>query len=174
MKTIFTFAFVIAFTFGSGAIAQPFFPPNHTSNQPRYGSNWGGKPTGNYGKKPHGPSVGKYPNGNYGKPNKRPSYRPNYGYNTVDARSFNNFIDAMRHESFDNNKLDMARFYARNSNLSVEQIGRIMNEFTFDNNRLELAKVAYETCYDKHNYPTLRPSFTFSANFNNLMRYVGY
>lgn len=141
--------------------------PNY-GGQPNYGGypGYGGQPGYGHGGNPH------HPGGHYGYlPNHNGSN--NYG-NYVNNNSFNAFINALKHEPFDNNKLDMAIFFATNGRLRADQIGQILDQFSFDNNRLKFAKAAFNNCIDKHNYPVLRTHFDFSSNFQNLMRDVGY
>lgn len=137
------------------------YPPGYGNpgygGQPHYGTYPGyGQP-----QPPHGGHYGNYP--------------PNYsGYaNYVDHNSLNNFVNALNREAFDDNKLTMALFFAKNSNLRVEQIAQILAQFTFDSSRLKFAKSAYSNCVDKYNYPTLRPHFTFGSNFQNLLNHIG-
>ena len=137
------------------------------NNTPYYGNGFpGGHPTPNHTGYGH-PYIGNNP------------YNPNMGgqypgNHFVNENSFNNFINALDNEAFDNNKLKMAQFYASSAVLNVQQIGRILEKFTFDSNRLKFAKSAYNNCYDKYNYVLLRSHFTFSSNFEELMNDVGY
>lgn len=125
--------------------------------------------------------------GNY--PNQNQPYNPNIPYNNNypgngnhhgnhgnygnNDSNFNSLISQLNSESFDSNKVKMAKSYAAGNQLSVDQIRSVMKTMSFDSNRLEFAKYAYDHCYDKQNYSLLRDAFSFSSNYSSLMDYVG-
>ncbi len=115
-------------------------------------------PYPNHPPHPHNP----YP----GAPNN--SFPNNY----VDDNTFNLFLQTLKDESFDSNKLKMAKNYASKSALSAQQILKVCKEFTFDSNRLDFAKSAYVTCYDKNNYFLLKNAFDYSSSYNSLLEYT--
>lgn len=118
-----------------------------------YNGNYGGNYNGNYG------------NNNWGNNNQ-------YGNNGMDSQSFNQFLALMEDESFDSNRLTMAKNYAKSGNLTVNQIRQIMLKFSFDSSRLDFGKAAYNTCVDRNNYVLLKDAFTMTSNYNSLMKYV--
>lgn len=202
MKKILLFVMAFAFTLSEVANAQHRQGVETLNNQKttwNISGYWGGNANHNIYNcnhayhshhnncKPHYPPV-------YGKPNgKRPGYRPPHfppygghngaGYppnyygpyhgNYVDQSSLLDFIHALNREAFEANKLNMAIFFAKHSNLRVEQIGKILDQFTFDSSRLQFTENAYQTCIDKHNYITLRPHFTFASTFQSLLKNIG-
>ncbi len=95
----------------------------------------------------------------------------NQGQNT-NNQYFNQFVSSLRSESFDSNRLQNAKVYASQRNLSANQIKEIAATFTFDSNRLDWAKAAYNSCYDKGNYFLLRETFTFSSSYSDLQDYI--
>ncbi|MCO5259696.1 MAG: DUF4476 domain-containing protein [Crocinitomicaceae bacterium] len=107
-----------------------------------------------------------YPNNPY--PGNQNPYFSGY----VDDNTFNLFINSMRNESFDSNKVKMAKSYASKSSLTASQVAQVCKEFSFDSYRLEFAKSAYATCYDKNNYFLLKDAFQFSSNYNSLLDYI--
>ena len=108
-----------------------------------------------------------YPGG-YHQPS--PPYgNPNYGNNNV----FQLFLNSMKNENIDSNKLRMAKNYVAANTLTAEQISSISREFSFDSNRLDFAKHAYVNCYDKNNYFLLKDTFTFSSNYTSLLNHIG-
>lgn len=118
----------------------------------------------------NGPYVGNpYPNNSY--PNNPYPNNP-YPGNYVDNATFNLFLTSLRNESFDSNKLKMAKSYVKFSSLSAAQIAAISKEFDFDSNRLDFAKSAYATCYDKNNYFMLKDTFDYSSSYNSLVDYM--
>jgi hypothetical protein len=106
------------------------------------------------------------PNPNNGYPN------GNGQWSGTDNAAFGQFLKLMDNEPFDSNKLDLARSYAKKTNLSAQQITDISKKFTFDSNRLDWAKEAYGSCYDKANYFLLKSTFTFSSNYSALEEYI--
>lgn len=97
---------------------------------------------------------------------------PYPGYN-VNNNTYYQFLSSFKNEPMDSNKLRMAKNYVSTNTLTAEQIAGINREFSFDSNRLEFAKHAYTTCYDKNNYFLLKDTFTFSSNYNSLLKHIG-
>lgn len=85
---------------------------------------------------------------------------------------FSQFLETVRNESFDSNRLKIAKTYANQTALTAEQIKQIATTFSFDSNRLEWAKTAYNSCVDKGNYFLLKNTFSFSSNYTDLMDYI--
>lgn len=177
----------VIFGFNTSGNAYGGYHSNHShyNNHPHYGNPYYGHPNcgGGYPNNPYygnGYPGNPYPNntgyGNTYPGNNYPNYpvygTPNTG-NFVNENSFNGFINALDNEAFDNNKLKMAQFYASKTVLTVQQIGRILQQFTFDSNRLKFARTAYDNCYDKYNFVLLRNQFTFSSDFERLMNDIG-
>lgn len=95
------------------------------------------------------------------------------GQQVGNTSSYNLFLNSLRNESMDSNKLRMAKNYVASNPLTAEQIAGINRIFSFDSNRLDFAKYAYATCYDKNNYFLLKDTFTFSSNYNSLLSHIG-
>jgi hypothetical protein len=134
--------------------------------------NNGGNNNGNYG------YNGSYNNGNYGNYNNgNHQHGMNNGYggnyqNNATSNYFNQFIQTMKNESFDSNKLKLAINYAQQNKLYAEQIKQIAQQFSFDSYRLDFSKAAFANCLDKGNYFLLKDVFSFSSNYNSLMDYI--
>lgn len=103
--------------------------------------------------------------------NPYPGNNPYPGY-TVNNSAYQQFLSSFKSESMDSNKLKMAKNYASSNTLTAEQIATISRSFSFDANRLEFAKHAYATCYDKNNYFMLKETFSFSSNYNALLKHI--
>lgn len=86
--------------------------------------------------------------------------------------SFKLFLQEMDKESFDSNKLNLAKKYINKTMLSTHQIGEIARKFYFDSYRLDWSKYAYNRCIDPENYFLLKPYFTFQSNYNLLEEYI--
>lgn len=96
----------------------------------------------------------------------------NYGWNQMNDKDFQTFVDQLKNESFDNTRLKSAKQFAKNNRLSADQVKAVTETFTFDSNRLEWAKYAYDFCYNPANYFVLRPAFTFISYYNELQDYI--
>jgi hypothetical protein len=96
---------------------------------------------------------------------------PNFGSNNNDS-VFQDFMLALKDESFDSGKTSFAKSYVKKTSLSASQIGQIVKEFSFDSGKLEFAKFAFDYCFDKQNYFVLKENFSFSSTYSDLEKYV--
>lgn len=81
-------------------------------------------------------------------------------YNTVAA------------QSFENDKLMIAKQVVSSRPVFTSQIVRLTKLFDFESNRLEFLKYAYHHCYDKNNYYTTYNLLTFSSSKKELKNYI--
>lgn len=96
----------------------------------------------------------------------------NSGWNQLNEKDFQRFVDQLKNESFDNTRLKSAKQFAKNNRLSADQVKAVTETFSFDSNRLEWAKYAYDYCYNPGSYFVLRPAFTFASYYNDLQDYI--
>ena len=76
-------------------------------------------------------------------------------------------------ESFDRTKLSMAKAIIKSKGaFTVEQIGRIMGQFTFDSYRLELAKYAHPFTVDHSDYYLLANQLKFNSYRRSLYEFI--
>lgn len=101
------------------------------------------------------------------------------GYNNIDGylqcmddRKFEQFIETLRKESFDNTRLILAKQTIAANNFSSGQAKQIVQSFSFDNNKLDAAKYCYKYTIDKKNYFMVNDAFSFSSSKEELSRYV--
>ncbi|MCT4580593.1 MAG: DUF4476 domain-containing protein [Flavobacteriales bacterium] len=107
---------------------------------------------------------GAYNNGGNGTCSPRPNYpRPNNSYG-MNHQAFQVLQNAVRKESFDNNRKQVVLTAIKNGRISSQQMTQLLRAFTFDNNRLETAKAAIPYISDKGNYWMAGETFTFSNN----------
>ena len=85
---------------------------------------------------------------------------------------FQQFIESLKNESFDSNRLQMIDNYLAKSTVSASQINEMAKTFDFDSNRLTFAKNAYKKCYDPQNYFLLQNTFEFSSNYQSLTKWI--
>ena len=81
-------------------------------------------------------------------------------YNTVAA------------QSFENDKLMIAKQVVSSRPVLTSQIVRLAKLFDFESNRLEFLKYAYHHCYDKNNYYTTYNLLSFSSSKKELKNYI--
>ena len=81
-------------------------------------------------------------------------------------------MDALSGQSFDDKKLEIAKLCVTIGYFCTADMAQMATVFSFDDKRLEFFKYAYTYCIDKENYPTLRDSFTFKSNFDDLLDYI--
>lgn len=95
---------------------------------------------------------------------------------SVSAMSWEAFASAKQQiacQSFDSNRLELAKQIASWNYMSASQIREIACLFTFDSNRLEYAKSAFQSCVNPGEYFMLYDVFTFSSNARELSEYIG-
>ena len=78
-------------------------------------------------------------------------------------------MQTLHAQSFDETKLEIARLCVTIGHFCTDDLANMATEFSFDENRLAFLKYAYPYCTDPERYPTLRDSFAFKSNFDNLM-----
>ncbi len=79
----------------------------------------------------------------------------------------------MRHASFENDKMKIARQAVSNHRVKANQVYRIMMMFSFESNKLKFAKFAYRHCIDRQNYYRVNDAFTFSSSIRELDNFIG-
>lgn len=90
----------------------------------------------------------------------------------TDANQFAIIKRAVNNEIFDDEKLKMAKVSMKEASLSINQIKELMNLFISDDRKLDLAKFAYDKCWEKNIYFSLSESLTFNANKKALIDFI--
>ena len=98
-----------------------------------------------------------------------PAYYHEHGMNSAD---FYRVVRIISDESFDKNRLSIAKQVIECNRMSVNQIAAICKLFTFEANRLEFAKYAYRHCTNQNKYFLLNKVFTFSSSKQELYDYI--
>jgi len=94
----------------------------------------------------------------------------------VSAMSWEAFTSAKQQiasQSFDSNRLDIAKQITSWNYMTASQIREIACLFTFDSNRLDYAKFAFQNCINQGEYFMLYDVFTFSSNARELSEFIG-
>jgi Domain of unknown function (DUF4476) len=97
-------------------------------------------------------------NGSYGKP--------------MSNRDFDRAKEAIRHEVFDNTRLDIAKHIVNQNMMTTMQVKELVQMFSFDDSKLDLSKYAYTYTTDRNNYYLIYDAFSFSDSKEKLARYI--
>ena len=85
----------------------------------------------------------------------------------------NEVIRAFEHERFDSDRLKMAdMIFSTGGLMTVAQITRISENFSFDDNRVKFLKKAYLNCIDCHNFYRVLPTLQFNTSRDKIMKFV--
>jgi hypothetical protein len=116
-----------------------------------------------------------YPGTHYPGYPSNPAY-PNpggYGYgHQIDDASLQSLMETMKHVSFEEKMIEVAKTALKNKTIRTSQIHRLLSLFSFEQNKLELAKYCYDKTIDKNTYYTLYNDFTFSSYSAELDTYI--
>ena len=90
----------------------------------------------------------------------------------MDQSSFSAASQTVSGQSFEDNKLQIAK-QAFNSNcMTSAQVAQLMALFSFEDSKLDFAKFAYGHTYDLGNYYLVNNAFTFSSSVDNLNAFI--
>lgn len=81
---------------------------------------------------------------------------------------------AIKKESFENGKLDLAKTFFSNAGqyVSSVQVAGILKLFAFENNKLAFAKFVYDRTVDKQNYYKVSEALSFNSSKQELNDYI--
>lgn len=96
----------------------------------------------------------------------------NSATNTTTEIDFEEFLKAIRSQSFDKDKVSYVKTYMKNAYLNTDQIKKIIKEISFDASRLDVAKFLFTNCVDKPNYYQVSEIFSFSSSKTELNDFV--
>ncbi|MGC4036779.1 MAG: DUF4476 domain-containing protein [Chitinophagaceae bacterium] len=112
-----------------------------------------------------------------------PSYGNDYGhfedsktYNSyaspISDREFNQVMNSMQKEWFENNRMKSASYIISNNFFTAEQVKDMISLFSTDDNKLDLAKQAYTKTLDKENYSCVINSMNYKSSKDELARFI--
>lgn len=90
----------------------------------------------------------------------------------MDANSFNEKLNTVKNESFDDSKLEKAKFVFDEEYLTSVQVANVTKVFSFDSKKVEWAKFAYKRTVDKKNYFKVVDALTFDADKRELQNWI--
>ncbi len=122
-------------------------------------SNWNNRDNGNGGDCTNG---GGNNGGGWGTGNNR----------AMDARTFEQFKQTLRNESFDNTRLSIARQTIGAGYVSAQQVRDVVSLFSFETSKLDIAKFAYRYTVDKNGYFLVNDAFSYSSSKEELNNYI--
>lgn len=102
-------------------------------------------------------------------------YGPNehpFGPQAMNSEDFEVALRYIAKETFDSNRLDVAKQIVKDNWMNAKQIASICELFTYDSNRLEFAKFAYASCVNKGMYFVVEETFTFSSSKEELREFI--
>ncbi len=80
----------------------------------------------------------------------------------------------IRKESFDDNRLSLAKSIVKNRNLGSHQIKRLSQAFDFDKTKVEFLKYAYSSCIDPNNYADCIEELSFESDRKQVLDFIGF
>lgn len=85
---------------------------------------------------------------------------------------FDLLIEQIRKASFESSKVSVANTGLKGNKISVDQLIRILREFTFESTKLDFAKNCYRSVTDKKNYFLVNDTFTFQSSKDDLNEFL--
>lgn len=129
---------------------------NENNNRGNHGNNHGNNYNNNHVNNHANNHGGNYDNYN----------RPMEDY------EFSMLKSTVASQSFDSNKLSIAKTALRRTKILSRQTLELMELLSFESNKLSLAKFAYDYTIDKGNYFIVNNAFSFSSSVDELNRYI--
>jgi hypothetical protein len=90
----------------------------------------------------------------------------------MDQNAFGGAVSTINGQSFESNKLQVAKQAFASNCMTSAQVGQIMQLFSFEDSRLDFAKFAYGHTYDLGNYYQINSAFTFSSSVDELNDFI--
>lgn len=141
---------------------DPNNPYGYGNNGYGYGYNGYGYGNNGYG------GYGGYPNYGYG----------NYGWFPpappagMPAADFENLKKTINNQSFESNKLDIAKQATGANHLTAQQVLELTRLFDFESTKVEYAKLAYGHTVDRNNFYLVNDAFDYSSSVTELSDYI--
>ena len=92
--------------------------------------------------------------------------------NNNKENSYNIALTSIKNQSFDSERLKIAKNTAKQLNLNSAEVLEITKLFSFESSRLDFAKYAYDYTSDKANYNIVLSAFQFSSSTSELQEYI--
>lgn len=90
----------------------------------------------------------------------------------MNTNDFNDKLNTVKNESFDDSKMEKAKFVFDDEHLNSVQVASVCKVFSFDNRKVDFAKWAYKRTVDKKNYYKVVDVLTFDADKKELQNWI--
>lgn len=90
----------------------------------------------------------------------------------MNTNDFNDKLNTVKNESFDDGKLEKAKFVFDQEYLNSAQVASVCKQFSFDNRKVDFAKWAYKRTVDKKNYYKVVDVLTFDTDKKELQNWI--
>jgi hypothetical protein len=90
-------------------------------------------------------------------------------------RTLNNlpaFLEELKDQSFEDDRVEAVKLALKNTCLTTEQAGKIVELYTFDENKLEVAKFLSDRLIDRENATSLAKFMSFDSSKMEYRKYV--
>jgi hypothetical protein len=90
-------------------------------------------------------------------------------------RTLNNlpaFLEELKDQSFEDDRVEAVKLALKNTCLTTEQAGKIIELYTFDENKLEVAKFLSDRLIDRENATSLAKFMSFDSSKMEYRKYV--
>jgi len=92
--------------------------------------------------------------------------------NLISATEYNQMLNNVKSQSFDDTQLKVAKQIITGRCLTVQQVKGLAETFNFEQSRLDFAKFAYAYTHDKGNYFQVNEVFDFDSSVEELSDYT--
>lgn len=96
----------------------------------------------------------------------------NHGPQAMPDTDYNDMVKAVKKESLESTRMEMAKTFFGNQNLSSAQVLGIVRVFSLESSRLTFAKFAYSRVIDKAAYFKVYDGFNLSSSKRDMSDYI--
>jgi len=114
-------------------------------------------------------TTNSYNSGYYQQENSH--YNDNY-VRPISNRKLNYAIRSIKRKTFSETQLRLAKQIVSSNYLTVRQLVRVANIFSFESTKLDFVKFAYDYAYDPENYWMINDVFSFSSSTDELDEFL--
>ncbi|MEM6524738.1 MAG: DUF4476 domain-containing protein [Bacteroidota bacterium] len=107
-----------------------------------------------------------------GSPTSQPAQTSEPDCTKMSSDGFNRASSSIKNKSFSDEKMTVFKQIARSHCMSVSQIKRFMELFTYEEGKLGVAKLAYTNCTNRENYYELNDALTYSESVEALNEFL--
>lgn len=90
----------------------------------------------------------------------------------ISDKDHKDMVAALKKESFDDTRMEMAKSFLKNAAVTSAQVADIVKVFSFEKMKMDFAKFAYSKTSDKQNYYKVYSSFNFPSSKEELAEFI--